>query len=116
MSEPDSIGRAGSPLHAPDAKHGAPRGTHPNHASPGRDAWQRFRSNRPAVASAWFLVLLLLAVFAWPVILKISSVPFAQLHNPNQLSDAQFSAPSLPHWFGTDLHGRDRKSTRLNSS
>lgn len=70
-------------------------------------AWRRFRTNRPAVVSAWFLAFLLLAIIAWPVILKISSTHFAQLHNPDQLSDAQFSAPSLQHWFGTDLHGRD---------
>ena len=70
-------------------------------------AWQRFKSNRAAVISAWFLAFLLLALIAWPVILKISGAHFAQLHNPDQLSDAQFSAPSLLHWFGTDLHGRD---------
>jgi peptide/nickel transport system permease protein/oligopeptide transport system permease protein len=29
------------------------------------------------------------------------------LHNPNQLSDAQFSPPGSQHWFGTDVHGRD---------
>ena len=32
---------------------------------------------------------------------------FTQLHNPNQLSDAQFSPPDAQHWFGTDVHGRD---------
>ncbi|HEX3890269.1 MAG TPA: ABC transporter permease, partial [Verrucomicrobiae bacterium] len=47
------------------------------------------------------------AVLVWPVVLKISSVTFAQLHNPNELSDAQFSPPTAQHWFGTDLHGRD---------
>ncbi|HUA39511.1 MAG TPA: ABC transporter permease [Candidatus Sulfopaludibacter sp.] len=70
-------------------------------------AWQRFKRNRPAVVSAWFLAFLLLAIIAWPVILKISGTQFAQLHNPDALSNAQFSVPSLQHWFGTDLHGRD---------
>ncbi len=70
-------------------------------------AWRRFKRNRPAVVSAWFLALLLLAVAAWPFILKISGANFAQLHNPDQLSDAQFFPPSTQHWFGTDLHGRD---------
>jgi oligopeptide transport system permease protein len=70
-------------------------------------AWQRFKRNRPAVVSAWFLGLLLLAVAAWPIILKFSSAHFAQLHNPDHLSDAQFAPPSATYWFGTDLHGRD---------
>ncbi|MGH7989346.1 MAG: ABC transporter permease, partial [Limisphaerales bacterium] len=60
-----------------------------------------------AVISAWFLIFLLVAVVTWPIILKIATVHFAQLHNPDQLSDAQFVAPDAQHWFGTDLHGRD---------
>jgi peptide/nickel transport system permease protein/oligopeptide transport system permease protein len=80
---------------------------HQLHASPGRRAWRRFKQNRPAVFSAWFLVFLLVLILAWPVALKISSAAFAQAHNPNQLSDAQFSPPDLQHWFGTDVHGRD---------
>ena len=53
----------------------------------------RFKQNRAAVASAWFLVLLIAAIVAWPVVLKISGAHFAQLHNPDQLSDAQFAPP-----------------------
>ena len=70
-------------------------------------AWLRFKRNRPAVISAWFLAFLLLTIVAWPIILKISGTAFAQVHNPDGLSDAQFSSPSVQHWFGTDLHGRD---------
>jgi peptide/nickel transport system permease protein/oligopeptide transport system permease protein len=55
----------------------------------------------------WYLVFLLLAIIAWPIILKISGGTFAQIHNPNQLSDAAFAAPGVQHWFGTDVHGRD---------
>jgi oligopeptide transport system permease protein len=77
------------------------------HISPAQNAWRRFKKNRAAVVSAWFLAFLIAAVIAWPVILKISSATFAQLHNPNELSDAQFSPPDAQHWFGTDLHGRD---------
>jgi peptide/nickel transport system permease protein/oligopeptide transport system permease protein len=77
------------------------------HISPARLAWRRFKKNRPAVLSAWFLILLAVAIVAWPIALKISSARFAQLHDPNQLSDVQFSPPDSQHWFGTDLHGRD---------
>ena len=79
----------------------------PSALDPRQLAWRRFLKNRPAVISAWFLAFLLLAIIAWPILLKLSGVHFAQLHNPDQLSDAQFSAPSLQYWFGTDLHGRD---------
>ena len=77
------------------------------HFSPGQRAWLRFQRNGPAVFSAWYLGILLAVVLAWPVILKISPGDFAQLHDPDHLSDAQFSPPDGRHWFGTDLHGRD---------
>jgi peptide/nickel transport system permease protein/oligopeptide transport system permease protein len=77
------------------------------HLSPNQRAWRRFKKNRPAILSAWFLIILLAAIVAWPIILKISGTNFAQLHNPNQLSDAQFLPPNAQHWFGTDVHGRD---------
>lgn len=76
-------------------------------STPKQLARQRFRRNRPAVISAWFLLSLLAVVILWPVILKFSCAAFAQTHNPDALSDAQFSPPSAQHWFGTDLHGRD---------
>lgn len=75
--------------------------------TPNQQAWRRFKKNRPAIFSAWFLLLLLLAIFAWPVLLKISGGDFEKLHNPDQLSDGQFTPPTAQHWFGTDLHGRD---------
>jgi oligopeptide transport system permease protein len=81
--------------------------------SPNQRAWRRFKKNRPAILSAWFLVLLLLAIIAWPVALKIAGANFAQLHNPDALSDAQFASPDEQHWFGTDLHGRDTFSRVL---
>jgi oligopeptide transport system permease protein len=75
--------------------------------SPNQQARRRFKKNRPAVLSAWFLALLLLAITAWPLLLKIAGATFAQAHAPDQLSDAQFTPPDAQHWFGTDLHGRD---------
>jgi len=70
----------------------------PIHASPNQRAWRRFRRNRLARWSAWFLAGVILLVLVWPVVSP---------HDPDALSDAQFTAPSLKHWFGTDVHGRD---------
>lgn len=76
--------------------------------SPGRRAWRRFCRNRPALLSAWFLALLLIIIAAWPLTLKLAhGTAWARAHAPEQLSDAQFQAPSAHHWFGTDEHGRD---------
>ena len=66
--------------------------------SPGRRAWRRFRNHRPAVISAWFLLAVVLFAFFFPL--------FSHF-NPDDLSDAQFLAPSAEHWLGTDVHGRD---------
>ncbi len=77
------------------------------HASPGRRAWSRFKRNRGAVISAGYLAALLVAVIVWPVLLKVAPDHFAQLHDPDRVSDAQFVAPDARHWFGTDFHGRD---------
>ncbi len=77
------------------------------HLSPARRAWLRFQKNRPALISAWFLVALLAAVVAWPVVLKMGGTGFVHTHSPDELSDAQFAPPDSQHWFGTDVHGRD---------
>jgi peptide/nickel transport system permease protein/oligopeptide transport system permease protein len=76
-------------------------------------AWWRFRQNRVALLSAWFLTGVLIVVAAWPAALAIASsagpkgLDFARHHHPEQLSEAQFQPPSLRYWFGTDVHGRD---------
>lgn len=82
-------------------------------ASPGHRAWARFKKNRGAAFSAWYLAVLLMIVLAWPILLKISGAEFAKTHNPDQLSDNQFAAPTAQHWFGTDVHGRDVFSRTL---
>jgi peptide/nickel transport system permease protein/oligopeptide transport system permease protein len=89
---------------SPDASAASPQSAI---ISPQRLAWRRFRKNRTAVWSAWFLALLLLAIIAWPLLLKAAGGAFAQTHSPNELSDAQFMPPDAQHWFGTDVHGRD---------
>ncbi|NQU10183.1 ABC transporter permease [bacterium] len=70
----------------------------PRLPSPGRMAWRRFRRNGPSVASAAVLVVVVIGAIVGP---WLSTYAF------NQLSDAQFQAPSAGHWFGTDVHGRD---------
>ena len=77
------------------------------HLSPGQRAWRRFHKNRAARFSAWFLIFLLLLLVLWPLLLKVSGGQFAKMHNPDELSDAQFAPPGAMHWFGTDEHGRD---------
>jgi peptide/nickel transport system permease protein/oligopeptide transport system permease protein len=89
------------------------------HLCPNQRPWRRFRHNRPAVFSTWLLAFLLLGVIAWPISLKVASLSgaarasIAQRYEPNKLSDAQFQPPSLRHWFGTDVHGRDLFSRAL---
>jgi oligopeptide transport system permease protein len=88
-------------------------------ASPGRRAWLRFRHNRPAVISSWFLAVLLLVVLGWPVLLAVAGhagtagKAFAEQHDPDALSEGQFQPPNATHWFGTDVHGRDVFSRTL---
>lgn len=83
------------------------------HLSPGQRAWRRFKKNRAAVLSGWYLVVVLVLILAWPLILKCAGSDFAKLHNPDQLSDNQFAPPAAQHWFGTDVHGRDVFSRTL---
>ncbi len=66
--------------------------------TPDQRSWLRFRRNTPAVVSAVFLLLMIgLALL----------VPAVSPHTADHGSDAQFAAPGVSHWFGTDVHGRD---------
>lgn len=67
--------------------------------SPARIAWRRFRHNRVAVvALAVLITFALLAIFA----------PWIAPQDPYQAVPADsLQSPSVGHWMGTDLLGRD---------
>lgn len=65
-----------------------------------RDAWQRLRRNRLAVAGGVFLLLLIAVCTFGPMLSPYSYRGDASFEAPND-------PPSLRHWFGTDNQGRD---------
>ncbi len=67
-------------------------------SSLGSDAWSRLRKNRVAVVAGVFLAVLGLACTVLPALLGLSY---------SDQTAPQFLAPSLQHWFGTDLLGHD---------
>jgi len=67
--------------------------------------WQRFRKDRAAVWSGWFLVAIAAVCFFSP---WISQYPY-MVQNLAQRA----MAPSSAHWLGTDLLGRDVLSRLL---
>jgi len=87
--------------------------------SPNQRVWRRFKHNRPALVSLWFLALLAVAVIAWPMLVNLMSrsgvhgARLAQQLQPDRVSNDQFQPPTLEHWFGTDVHGRDLLSRVL---
>lgn len=93
------------------------------HLSPNQKAWLRFKANKPAVISLWFILAVALLVLLWPLFSMTSTtgsakpatpekvfqgiLPKAMLHDPNAVSDSQFQPPGAAHWCGTDVHGHD---------
>jgi len=81
--------------------------------TPGQRAWNRFRRNRAASLSAWFLGLVFILIVSWPIALAIARSigpagrSFYKTHQAETVSDDQFQSPNRAHWFGTDVHGRD---------
>jgi peptide/nickel transport system permease protein len=67
--------------------------------SPGREAWRRFRRHRLAMASAFILGLIVLAVALGPLLWRvpINEIDFS----------AKLEGPSWAHPFGTDDLGQD---------
>ena len=63
------------------------------------DAWRRLRRNRAAIAAAAVLAFMLGVALLAPVI--------APYHFDAQSLKEQYQPPSLKHWMGTDLKGRD---------
>jgi peptide/nickel transport system permease protein len=76
--------------------------------SPGALFWRRFRSDRVAMVSAGFIVLLILVAIFAPLIVDLLGLPGPSVQNPN-LTDA-FGTPIGPsgaHPFGVDPLGQD---------
>jgi oligopeptide transport system permease protein len=73
--------------------------------SPSYQLWQRFRSNRIAYGASIILVLLILSCFLLPLFIPYS--PF----DSNLEQGVQ--PPSVRHWMGTDIQGRDLLSRIL---
>jgi ABC-type dipeptide/oligopeptide/nickel transport system permease subunit len=76
--------------------------------SPRQLFWRRFRSDRVAMASAAFIILLILIAIFAPLVIKILGVPGPNVNDPNA-TDAFGSplGPTAGHPFGVDQLGRD---------
>ncbi len=76
--------------------------------SPWQLFWRRFRSDRVAMFSLGFILLLVVVALAAPLIVQIAGVPGPNVQNPNA-TDAFGSplGPSAAHPFGVDQLGRD---------
>ena len=62
------------------------------------DVWRRFRRNKLAVAG-----LIVIAVMVFSAIFA----PLVTSYSPSALGSVSRAKPSLKHWFGTDVLGRD---------
>jgi peptide/nickel transport system permease protein len=87
---------------------GGPQGAAQPARSPRALFWRRLRRDRLALVSLAFVVLLLAAALAAPLIVDIVGVPGPNVQNPNA-TDAFGSplGPSAAHPFGVDQLGRD---------
>jgi peptide/nickel transport system permease protein len=76
--------------------------------SPTELFWRRFRADRVAMASAIFILVLIVVAIAAPLVVHILGLPGPNTQDPNAL-DAFGSptGPSSAHPFGVDTLGRD---------
>src|SRR5690242_19975570 len=76
--------------------------------SPRQLFWRRFRNDRVAMASAGFIVLLILVALFAPLLIKALGLPGPNVQDPNA-TDAFGSplGPTAGHPFGVDGVGRD---------
>src|ERR1700761_2092042 len=85
--------------------------------SPRQLFWRRFRNDRVAMASAGFIIaLILIAIFA-PLVVKLLGLPGPNVQDPNA-TDAFGSplGPTAGHPFGVDGVGRDVASRVIYGS
>jgi peptide/nickel transport system permease protein len=70
--------------------------------------WRRFRRDRVALASLFFIAFLILVAIAAPLVVSVLGLPGPNVQNPN-LTDSFGSplGPSLAHPFGVDQLGQD---------
>ncbi|MGH2867509.1 MAG: ABC transporter permease [Solirubrobacteraceae bacterium] len=76
--------------------------------SPRQLLWRRFRSDRVAMASAIFIIALIVLAFAAPLVVSILGLQSPYQNNPSALDAfGSPSGPSATHPFGVDQLGRD---------
>jgi peptide/nickel transport system permease protein len=70
--------------------------------------WRRFRRDRVALVSLWFIALLIVVAIAAPLVVSLLGLPGPSVQNPN-LTNAFGSplGPSAAHPFGVDPLGQD---------
>jgi peptide/nickel transport system permease protein len=70
--------------------------------------WRRFRSDRVAMVSAGFIILLIIVAIAAPLVVSIFGLQGPDVQNPSALDVfGSPSGPSAAHPFGVDELGRD---------
>jgi peptide/nickel transport system permease protein len=76
--------------------------------SPRQLFWRRFRSDRVAMASGIFIILLIIVAITAPLLVDLLGVPGPNVQNPNALDVfGSPTGPSSAHPFGVDQLGRD---------